>query len=143
MQQIITALEITYTLEQLDEVAASLIKATDEKILLFHGEMGTGKTTLIQQLINELGGDKNQVSSPTFSLVNEYEVADDLVYHFDFYRIDNEEEAFDIGIEDYLDSGHWIFIEWPNKIEKILHFIGKNVYLNRNDDETRTLKFKK
>ena len=136
-------MEITYTLEQIKHAASTLIKSTDDKILLFHGDMGTGKTTLIQQLVNELGGDAKQVSSPTFSLVNEYEVKNGLVYHFDFYRIDNEEEAYDIGIEDYLDSGHWIFIEWPNKIEKILHFIGKNVYLIRNDDETRTLKFKK
>ena len=136
-------MEITYTLDQIKHAASTLIKSTDDKILLFHGDMGTGKTTLIQQLVNELGGDAKQVSSPTFSLVNEYEVKNGLVYHFDFYRIDNEEEAYDIGIEDYLDSGHWIFIEWPNKIEKILHFIGKNVYLIRNDDETRTLKFKK
>lgn len=136
-------MEITYTLEELDQVAKKVLKNTDTKILLFHGDMGTGKTTLIQELINQLGGDKKQVSSPTFSLVNEYEVSDGLVYHFDFYRIDNEEEAYDIGIEDYLDSGHWIFIEWPNKIEKILQFIGKNVYLNRNDDESRTLNLEK
>lgn len=136
-------MEITYTLEQIKDAASTLIKNTDDKILLFHGDMGTGKTTLIQQLVNELGGDAKQVSSPTFSLVNEYEVKNSLVYHFDFYRIDNEEEAYDIGIEDYLDSEHWIFIEWPNKIEKILHFIGKNVYLIRNDDETRTLKLEK
>lgn len=136
-------MEIIYTLEQLDKVAATLLKNTDHKILLFHGDMGTGKTTLIQELINQLGGDKNQVFSPTFSLVNEYEVENDLVYHFDFYRIDDDEEAYDIGIEDYLNSGRWIFIEWPNKIEKILQFIGKNVYLNRNDDESRTLKLEK
>ena len=136
-------MEIIYTLEQLDKVAATLLKNTDHKILLFHGDMGTGKTTLIQELINQLGGDKNQVFSPTFSLVNEYEVENDLVYHFDFYRIDDDEEAYDIGIEDYLNSGRWIFIEWPNKIEKILQFIGKTVYLNRNDDESRTLKLEK
>ena len=81
--------------------------------------MGVGKTTFINAMVNVLGG-KEKASSPTFSLVNEYKVTNDIVYHFDFYRIHSEEEALDVGIEDYFYSGNRNFIEWPEKIRKVL-----------------------
>jgi len=90
------------------------------KILLFIGNMGVGKTTLIKSLSRILGV-KGNTSSPTFSLVNEYQINDNqLVYHFDCYRLKTEVEALDMGIDDYLYSGNWCFIEWPEKIESLI-----------------------
>ena len=99
---------------------------------------GTGKTTLIKALVRKLGG--KHVTSPTFSIVNEYEVDNDIVYHFDFYRIKDESEAYDIGIEDYFYSGHWVFIEWPEKITEILPFETDISYIKLNQNGSRTLK---
>lgn len=89
-------------------------------IYAFNGEMGAGKTTFISEVCSQLGV-TDDVSSPTFSLVNEYETADgQTIYHFDCYRLESEQEAFDIGAEEYFDSGNICFIEWPEKIESIL-----------------------
>ena len=87
-----------------------ILNNINSKYLLFNGPMGSGKTTLIKAIVNELGS-SDSVSSPSFSLVNEYETKDSVVYHFDFYRIKNEIEAFDIGFEDYLREDVWCFIE--------------------------------
>lgn len=95
-------------------------KAKTNPIVLFKGEMGAGKTTLIKNICNFLNV-KDDVSSPTFSLVNEYETeAGEILYHFDFYRIENEEEALDMGCEDYFDSERICLIEWPSKIESLI-----------------------
>ena len=96
-----------FGLETIDDVANLLLKSFKSKTILFYGDMGVGKTTLIGALLKALGS-KEKATSPTFSIVNEYEVKDDIVYHFDFYRIEDENEALDIGIEDYLYSGHWV-----------------------------------
>jgi tRNA threonylcarbamoyladenosine biosynthesis protein TsaE len=80
--------------------------------------LGAGKTTLIKELIKQLGSNK-QVSSPTFSLVNEYDGKKSKIYHFDFYRIEDENEAYDIGFEEYLESNDYVFIEWPEKISNL------------------------
>jgi tRNA threonylcarbamoyladenosine biosynthesis protein TsaE len=98
--------------------------AGNEKIFLFSGEMGAGKTTLIKSLCLELGMVDN-VSSPTYSIVNEYVFPKGKIYHFDFFRIKNEVEAFDIGFEEYLMSGEYCFIEWPEMIPGLWpeHFI--------------------
>ena len=85
--------------------------------------MGAGKTTLISALVRTLGGTE-EASSPTFSIVNEYEVENDYVYHFDFYRIKNHYEALDIGVEDYFCSGYWNFIEWPQKTRRHQSVLG-------------------
>lgn len=90
-----------------------------EKIILFRGEMGSGKTTLIRMIGQHLGV-HNHISSPTFSIVNEYTYPGGLIYHFDFYRIKNEQEALDFGSEEYFDSGQLCFIEWPEKIPQLL-----------------------
>ena len=96
-----------YSLSDVNRIAKDIIKSSIQKILLFHGEMGVGKTTLIKEICKELGTD-DITSSPTFSIVNEYKTnTNDTIYHFDFYRINNEEEAYNIGVEDYFDSDAW------------------------------------
>ena len=113
-------MKITFSLEQIDEVASQLLAANPNKVILFHGEMGVGKTTLIKALAKTLGV-KDATSSPTFSLVDEYQTsANRLLYHFDVYRLKNESEAYDMGIEDYLYSGNWCFIEWAEKIPNLI-----------------------
>lgn len=110
---------------ELPTAAYSLLKfAENEKIFLFQGEMGAGKTTLIKSLCLQLGMIDN-VSSPTYSIVNEYVFPEGKIYHFDFFRIKNETEAFDIGFEEYLMSGEYCFIEWPQMIAGLWpeHFI--------------------
>lgn len=93
--------------------------ADKERVFLFYGEMGAGKTTLIKALCEELQVE-DAVSSPTFAIVNEYSGIKGTVYHFDFYRIKNESEALDLGYEDYLYSSNYCFIEWPEKIPSLL-----------------------
>ena len=112
-------MKFQYDLDNIDEVAKKLVKGSLTKVLVFEGEMGVGKTTLISAIVKELGGGSD-VTSPSFSIVNEYEIKNGIVYHFDFYRINNIHEALDIGIHEYFESGHWNFIEWPNKIKTLL-----------------------
>ena len=112
-------MKYTYTLRELPEIAGKILSSTTHKTILFYGEMGAGKTTLIKELAKSIGI-TDTLSSPTFSLVNEYQTNDTTLYHFDFYRIENEDEALDMGVEEYLDSGHWNFIEWPQKIQNLL-----------------------
>jgi tRNA threonylcarbamoyladenosine biosynthesis protein TsaE len=122
----------------IDKTAQMLLNNVTTKTILFYGDMGVGKTTLIKAIVKALGG-KDKVSSPTFSLVNEYEVTNDTVYHFDLYRIEDEVEVFDIGIEDYLYSGHWVFIEWPDIIAENLPIVADISYIKMNKDGSRTL----
>jgi tRNA threonylcarbamoyladenosine biosynthesis protein TsaE len=113
-------MNIVFSLDQLREVAQKIIDQNPSKVILFHGEMGVGKTTLIKQLCKCLGV-TDATSSPTFSLVNEYQTKDNqLVYHFDFYRLNHEIEALDMGVDDYLYSGNWCFIEWAEKIPNLI-----------------------
>jgi tRNA threonylcarbamoyladenosine biosynthesis protein TsaE len=113
-------MNIIFSIDQLEEVAQQIITSNPKKVILFHGEMGVGKTTLIKQLCKTLGV-VGATSSPTFSLVNEYEAdVNQLVYHFDFYRLNKEEEALDMGIDDYLYSDNWCFIEWAEKIPNLI-----------------------
>lgn len=129
----------TYTIADLSDVARWLIKNATSKTLLFYGAMGSGKTTLIKEISNQLGVE-DVTSSPTFSLVNEYHsTSDDLLYHFDFYRINKEEEAYDMGIEEYFDQDAWCFIEWPEKVENLLPLDSVVIKLNINQDNTRTI----
>lgn len=109
-----------YVLSEIDTIATKIINQNPKKIILFNGEMGAGKTTLIKALCNKLGV-VDSISSPTFSLVNEYQNIDNqLIYHFDLYRIKNQQEALDFGIEEYLYSGNWCFIEWSEKIPDLI-----------------------
>lgn len=102
--------------------------------------MGVGKTTLIRA-IAELLGSADDVSSPTFSIVNEYGTGDDLIYHFDLYRIKDVEELYNLGIEEYIFSNNWLIIEWPEIIEHIVPLPYDKIELKLNTDNTRTLKF--
>ena len=112
---------ITYTLDRIDEIAQLLIQeAGDQKVWIFRGEMGAGKTTLIKSLAKALQV-ADSVSSPTFGIVNEYQTqAKGLIYHFDFYRLDDPMEALDIGIEEYFYSGNYCWLEWAEKIAPFL-----------------------
>jgi len=117
---------ITYTLDRIDEIANLLIQeAGDQKVWIFKGEMGAGKTTLIKSLAKALQV-ADSVSSPTFGIVNEYQTqAKELLYHFDFYRLDDPMEALDIGIEEYFYSGNYCWLEWA---EKIAHFLPEQFF---------------
>ena len=105
--------------EQLPAAAQELLRfAGDKRVFLFEGDMGAGKTTFIKAFCEQLHVE-DLVSSPTFSIVNEYQYPGGLVYHFDFYRLKSETEAYDLGYEDYFYSGNYCFIEWPSKIENL------------------------
>ncbi len=112
---------ISYSLDQIEEIAQLLIlNAGDQKVWIFRGEMGAGKTTLIKSLAKALQV-ADSVSSPSFGIVNEYQTkAKGLIYHFDFYRLDDPLEALDIGIEEYFYSGNYCWIEWAEKIAPFL-----------------------
>lgn len=132
--------KVNYNLKDLPKVASRLLEKTKSKTLLFYGEMGVGKTTLIKELIKQLGSD-DIVTSPTFSLVNEYALKDGFIFHFDFYRIENEIEALDIGIEEYFDRDCWIFIEWPEKISNFLPEDRQTILIERTEKGTNILNF--
>lgn len=132
-------IEYNYSIEKLESVASAILKEVSSKTLLFYGDMGVGKTTLIKELSKQLGSIEN-VNSPTFSIVNEYELKDGLIYHFDFFRIKNEEEALNFGIEDYLFSNQWLFIEWPEKLGRLLPEDYNEIEITLNIDSSRTLK---
>lgn len=133
-------MEITYLLSEIDSVAAEVLKESSSKTVLFYGGMGAGKTTLIQSMVRALGTE-DTVSSPTFSIVNEYQSDQGLIYHFDFYRIEDEKEAMDFGVLEYLDSPAWKFIEWPQKISKFLDQEYQKVELLVLEKGQRMLKF--
>lgn len=121
-------------LEELKEAAQTIIDAfPQERIFLFYGHMGAGKTTLINELCLLLGV-TDHTSSPTFSIVNEYEAAKGQIYHFDFYRLKDEMEALDMGYEEYFYSGHYCFVEWPEKISNLLplHYVKISISVIEN-----------
>jgi tRNA threonylcarbamoyladenosine biosynthesis protein TsaE len=108
-------------LSKLPLAAKTILEFSEaKKIFCFYGDLGAGKTTLIKEMCRQLGA-KDSGSSPTFSLVNEYSTNSGFkIFHFDFYRIKNETEAYDIGFEEYLNTTDYCFIEWPEKIERLL-----------------------
>lgn len=128
-----------YSEPSLADVAQQLLQAfPNERFFAFFGKMGVGKTTLIKQLCSRLGVEDN-VCSPTFAIVNQYSAASgDPVYHFDFYRLKNEAEAYDIGYEEYFYSGEYCFTEWTEKVEDLLpdHYVRVTI---TEQNEQRTL----
>ncbi|MFD2569645.1 tRNA (adenosine(37)-N6)-threonylcarbamoyltransferase complex ATPase subunit type 1 TsaE [Spirosoma soli] len=127
-------------LEELDAVARQLLaEGRTQAVWLFTGEMGAGKTTLIKALCRTLGV-ISMVQSPTFSIVNEYTTHEGKsVYHFDCYRLRNEAEALDIGIEEYFDSGNYCFIEWPERVESLWPATYYQVHLLADPTGRRTV----
>lgn len=128
------------TIDSIHEAACQFISQIDgHRVFAFYGEMGAGKTTFIKAVCEQLGV-TDAVASPTFALVNEYVSADNMpIYHFDFYRIRCLDEAFDIGLEDYLDSGNLCFIEWPQLIEPLLPSDTVRVSVTEQDNGMRTV----
>ena len=113
-------METVFSLDEINEVAQKILSQNPKKVILFNGNMGVGKTTLIKSLAKNLGV-IDATSSPTFSLVNEYQIANNqYIYHFDVYRLKNETEALDMGIDEYLYSGNWCFIEWAENIPNLI-----------------------
>lgn len=128
-------------LEHIHEAAKEFIKAMGkDTIFAFYGEMGAGKTTFIKAICEELGV-KDVITSPTFAIVNEYtDGHGNPIYHFDFYRIKKLDEVFDMGFEDYIDSGNICLMEWPELIEDILPEEARKVTITVDDDGSRTVK---
>ena len=132
-------MQMIYNLSEIERIAKTIISSSKSNILLFYGEMGAGKTTLIKSLVKELGVQEN-ASSPTFSIVNEYiSISDKVIYHFDFYRIEKEEEALDLGFEEYLNQGDWIFIEWPEKIASLLPLNAQKITIDTLSESKRQM----
>lgn len=130
------------SLEQLPQAAERFVELLDQgTVVAFKGDMGAGKTTFIRQLAETLGVDPEEANSPSFSIINEYrsDTTAELIYHFDLYRLDSLEEAFEIGVEDYLDSGALCLIEWPDRIEDILPEDTVRVEIAEQPDGTRLL----
>ena len=131
---------IVKNMNDLDEVSSKILEHNNQyKKFAYFGDMGVGKTTLIKFLLKKLGVNDN-VTSPTFSIVNEY-LSEKLgsIFHFDFYRIKNEKEAYDIGIDEYLSSDNYCFIEWPNKINSLIDDNFVNVYIDIKDNDKRNI----
>ena len=127
-------------IKELPAAASAFLKQIGEsRIVAFYGDMGAGKTTFIKNICLELGV-PDIVNSPTFTIVNEYRTsADEAIFHFDFYRINKPEEAYDIGIEEYFDSGSLCLMEWPEKIEQILPPDTLRVKISVQNDGSRVI----
>ena len=129
------------SIEEITAAAKTFLQAVgNRRVIAFYGGMGAGKTTFIAALCRELGVTE-PVTSPTFAIVNEYEMNEGAssIYHFDFYRIKRLEEAYDIGFEDYLYSGHLCLIEWPELIEELLPDDTLRVHITIADDGSRSI----
>ncbi|TJZ60474.1 tRNA (adenosine(37)-N6)-threonylcarbamoyltransferase complex ATPase subunit type 1 TsaE [Sphingobacterium olei] len=132
-----------HSLTELSIAAQQIISTfADERIFLFYGQMGAGKTTFINELCLVLGV-HDHTSSPTFSIVNEYHSDNGPLYHFDFYRLKNESEAFDLGYEEYFYSGNYCFVEWSEKIPNLLPESYVTVEIKVSENQHRTIYIEK
>ncbi len=129
---------IQYTLNDVEAVAKTLLETVDSKIILFEGEMGVGKTTLIKTLIKLLGSN-DAVSSPTFSIVNEYLAENQSIYHFDLYRIEDEDELYDFGIDTYIYNNNFVFVEWPELLKPLIQDKYSVVKITLSENTSRTI----
>ena len=135
-------MEITISnLDNIRESAREFINNIgSHKVFAFYGKMGAGKTTFIKAICEELGVD-DVITSPTFAIINEYSGKDETIYHFDFYRIKKLEEVYDMGYEDYFDSGALCCIEWTELIEEVLPEDAVKVQITEKEDGTRAILF--
>ena len=130
------------SLAEIDDAAKQMVAMMgDFTIFAFYGEMGAGKTTFINALSHAIGVEDDVTNSPSFSIINEYrsDTTAELIYHFDLYRLESMDEAVDIGVEDYFDSGAVCLLEWPERIEDILPEDTVKINIKVNDDDSRTL----
>ncbi len=130
-------------LESLAAAAEEFIGLMDDyTVFAFNGDMGAGKTTFIRALARALGVDAEEANSPSFSLINEYrsDTTAELIYHFDLYRLESLDEALEIGVEDYFDSGAVCLIEWPERVADILPDDAVRVDISEDADGSRLLK---
>jgi len=130
------------SIDRIQEAAKEFVaQMGDNKVFAFYGKMGAGKTTFIKAICEELGVE-DVVNSPTFAIVNEYTDGEgEPIFHFDFYRIKKESEAYDIGFEEYVYSGHLCFMEWPELIEDLLPEDTVRVSIEEMEDGSREVKF--
>ena len=134
-------MEISYNLNDINKAVKFVLDHSTSKIIIFKAEMGTGKTTLIKKIVEALGSE-DDVSSPTFSIVNEYVGLKNNIYHFDLYRIETEEELYDFGIETYIDSDHYMLVEWPELLESLLDNDFTEISIQINENQERVLHLK-
>jgi tRNA threonylcarbamoyladenosine biosynthesis protein TsaE len=130
------------SIEALPQAAEEFVGLMDDRtIYAFNGEMGAGKTTFISALCQALGVDAEEANSPSFAIINEYrsDTTAELIYHFDLYRLESVEEALEIGVEDYFDSGALCLLEWPERIEVLLPDDTVRVDTKVNDDNSRDI----
>ena len=132
----------TNSIDNIPAVVSEIInKFPDSRLFAFYGEMGSGKTTMIKEICKYLGV-KEEVKSPTFALINEYfSPKNGLIYHFDFYRIKDLKEAFDLGIDEYFYSGSFCFIEWPELIEDFLPEGFVRIFIQDEGENKRLVSF--
>lgn len=133
-------MEITFSLNEIQEVAKKILSfPLLKKVITFEAEMGVGKTTLIKALVKELDVSDNS-SSPTFSIVNEYRTNElEPIYHFDLYRLNNEIEGYDMGLDEYFYSGNWCFIEWPEKTPNLIPIDHARIIMKQVENGNRQL----
>lgn len=130
---------IEYEIKDIDRVAREIVPMLKSRLVCFDAPMGAGKTTLIKSLCGAMGADPEEVNSPTFSIINEYPSEDGTIYHFDFYRVKRPQEALDFGLYDYLDSGCWCLMEWPELVAELLPEESQWIKIEVIDKETRKI----
>lgn len=130
---------IEFALSEIELVAQQVISSIKHKVVLFNGEMGAGKTTLIKEIVKQMGVTQ-PTGSPTYVLVNEYLTNNgQVIYHFDAYRLKNINEAYDMGFDEYLDSGSYCFIEWPERVSAILPEQCNTITIKKISEQVRTV----
>lgn len=134
-------MKVEFDLQDVDKVAEAILDNVHSKIVLFQGPMGSGKTTLIKALVRNLKS-KDVVSSPTFALMNEYQATDCKIYHYDFYRLKERDEALDLGFDEFLEEDAWNLIEWPDLIVGLLPQEYVEIVLNKITETKRGLLLK-
>ena len=135
-------MKVEFDILDIDKVAETILDNVHPKIMLFKGPMGVGKTTLIKALVRQLGS-LDVVSSPTFALMNEYLTTDCKIYHYDFYRIKELEEALDLGFDEFIEEDAWNMIEWPDLVVGLLPLSYVEIEIDKLTDTKRVLHLKK